>query len=346
MTQIALRTSRFANAVSRRHGEVARAMWRQLWPDREESAVPIGHVTNGVHLPTWMAAPMRELLERHLGVDLATHSGDPAVWAAIDEIPDQELWAVRCRLRERLVACVRRRSELDRLARGEPPEYVEAASRAFDASLLTVGFARRVATYKRLHLLTLDPERGVRLLDGPHPIQLLIAGKAHPRDEEAKRTIQWIFRLKQAPRVSQRVAFLEDYDLPLATELSAGCDVWLNLPRPPLEASGTSGMKAVMNGGLNLSVLDGWWSEAFDGSNGWAIESDSSLEPAAQDARDAAALYRLLEHEVVPAFNERDSQGIPREWVRRIKASLRTLAPRFSASRMLGQYAEQAYASG
>ena len=186
----------------------------------------------------------------------------------------------------------------------------------------------------------------MRLLADHRPLQLLIAGKAHPRDEEAKRTIQWIFRLKRAPRVAQRVAFLEDYDLPLAAELCAGCDVWLNLPRPPLEASGTSGMKAAMNGGLNLSVLDGWWSEAFDGSNGWAIESDASLDPGAQDERDAAALYRLLENEVVPTFYERDAQGIPREWVRRIKSSLRTLAPRFAASRMLEEYAAQAYAFG
>ena len=346
MTQLALRASRFANAVSVRHAIVARAMWRPIWPERSEADIPVRHVTNGVHLPTWMAGPMRELLERTLGSDLARHSGDPAFWKAVDEIPDAELWAVRNRLRERLVERVRQRSALDRLARGESHDYVEAAARAFDSGLLTVGFARRVATYKRLHLLTHDAERAVRLLGGAHPLQLLIAGKAHPRDEEAKRTVQWIFRMKRAPQVSQRVVFLEDYDLSLSAELVAGCDVWVNLPRPPQEASGTSGMKAALNGGLNLSVLDGWWEEAYDGLNGWAIESDSSLEPAEQDARDAAVLYALLEDEIAPCFYDRDELGIPRDWVRRIKASLRTLAPRFGSTRMLEEYAAQAYASG
>jgi starch phosphorylase len=343
MTQLALRASRFANGVSLRHAEVARAMWRPLWPERAEADVPVAHVTNGVHVPTWMAAPMRELLERYLGPDFAAHTGDPARWEAIDKIPDEELWAVRSRLRRRLVEQVRQRSARDRLARGESQDYVEAAAGAFDAERLTVGFARRVATYKRLHLLTHDAERGVRLLTGAQPLQLLIAGKAHPRDEEAKRSVQWIFRLKRAPQVSERVVFLEDYDLALSAELVAGCDLWLNLPRPPLEASGTSGMKSALNGGLNLSVLDGWWAEAWDGRNGWAIDSDSGLDPAEQDARDAAALYELLEREVAPLFYARDELGIPREWVRRIKASLRTLVPRFGATRMLEDYVERAY---
>ncbi len=179
---------------------------------------------------------------------------------------------------------------------------------------------------------------------GARPLQLLIAGKAHPRDEEAKRTVQWLFRVKRAPQVSERVVFLEDYDLSLSAELVAGCDLWLNLPRPPQEASGTSGMKAALNGGLNLSVLDGWWEEAYDGRNGWAIESDSDLDPAEQDARDAEALYALLEDEIAPCFYDRDERGIPRDWVRRIKASLRTLAPRFGSTRMLEEYAAQAYA--
>jgi starch phosphorylase len=345
MTQIALRTSRFANGVSVRHASIARAMWRPVWPERPEAEVPVHHVTNGVHLPTWMAGPMRELLERHLGPDLARHSGDPVFWKAVDAIPDEELWAVRNRLRERLVELVRERSALDRLARGEPHDYVEAAARAFDAGLLTVGFARRVATYKRLHLLTHDADRGLRLLRGEHPIQLLIAGKAHPRDEEAKRTVQWIFRLKRAQRVADRVVFLEDYDLALSSVLVAGCDLWLNLPRPPLEASGTSGMKAALNGGLNLSVLDGWWEEAYDGENGWAIASDSRLDPDEQDARDAAALYGLVEDEIAPCFYARDPAGIPRAWLRRVKASLRTLAPRFGSTRMLEEYAARAWAS-
>jgi starch phosphorylase len=344
MTQIALRTSRFANGVSVRHGSVARVMWRPIWPERAEEEVPVHHVTNGVHLGTWMAAPMRALLERHLGPDFAAHASDPTRWKSVDDIPDEELWAVRCHLRQRLVERVRERSAMDRLARGESQDYVEAAAQAFDSDRLTVGFARRVTAYKRLHLLTHDANRALRLLEGSRAIQLLIAGKAHPRDEEAKRTLQWIFRLKRAPQVAQRVAFLEDYDLALSAELVAGCDVWLNLPRPPNEASGTSGMKAALNGGLNLSVLDGWWAEGWDGTNGWAVDSDSGLEPAEQDARDASAIYGLLENEIVPMFHDRDASGIPREWVRRIKASLRSLGPRFSATRMLEDYAARAYA--
>jgi starch phosphorylase len=343
MTDLALRASRTANGVSRRHGEVARAMWAHLWPGRREADVPILHVTNGVHLPTWMAAPMRELLDRHLGPGWIEDAADPARWARVDAIPDAELWAARCRMRADLVEFARARSVADRLARGEPIPYVETAARTYDPMVLTVGFARRVASYKRLDLLVADPARALALLNGPRAIQVVISGKAHPRDEGAKRMVQAIFALKLQPSVSARVVFLEDYDLAAARTLVAGCDVWVNLPRPPMEASGTSGMKAALNGGLNLSVLDGWWAEACDGTNGWGIRSEPGPDDRAQDARDAAAFYDVLEREVVPLFHDRDAAGLPHRWLARIRASLRTLGPAFNSARTLGDYLERVY---
>lgn len=344
VTPLALRLSRTANGVSRRHGRMARATWHGLYPDRAVDAVPIGHVTNGVHLPTWMAPAMRDLLGRYFGAGWESRAAEPATWEPVDRIPDEELWAVRQVLRSDLVEYVRDRSAADRLDRGDSIEYARAASDTFDAGRLTVGFARRLATYKRLYLLTFDRSRALGLLQGERPLQLLIAGKAHPQDEEAKRVVQQqLFPMRSAEVIGRRVCFLDDHDLSMAIELVRGCDVWLNLPRPPQEASGTSGMKAALNGGLNLSVLDGWWEEAFDGSNGWGIGGDVAPDHAAQDARDAGALYDLLEREVVPLFYERDKQGIPRGWVRRIKQSLRTIGPRYSSQRMLEDYVATAY---
>lgn len=341
MTELALRTASSSNAVSRRHGEVARAMWRHVLTPPEGGETRISHVTNGVHLPTWMSPPLRELLDAHLGPGWPR---DPRAWRGIEAIPDEELWAARGRLRSRLVEFVRGRSIADRLQRGEPIAYVEGAARVFDPSVLTLGFARRVAAYKRLHLLIHDPARALALLRGPRPLQVLIAGKAHPRDDPAKALVQRIFALKNEPSASTRVAFIEDYDLEVAGELTAGCDVWVNLPRPPLEACGTSGMKSALNGGLNLSVLDGWWCEGFEGgATGWAIASDGAGGDEAQDARDAAALYELLEREVVPAFYERDAAGLPRSWIARIKASLSMAISRFTASRMLDDYVARVY---
>jgi len=345
MTQLALRTSRSANAVSRRHGEVARAMWQPIWPEQRTESVPITHVTNGVHLPTWMSKPVRALLARHFGSGWEGDAADPRRWAAIDSIPDQDLWALRNELRARLVQFVRERSVLDRLGRGESLRYAEMAALTFDPNVLTIGFARRVALYKRLHLLVQNPQRALGLLGGPRPIQVIIAGKAHPRDEEAKRALQSVFGLKDQPGVGARVAFLEDYELRIAQELVAGCDVWVNVPRPPLEASGTSGMKAALNGGLNLSVLDGWWIEGFNGQNGWAINSDPSLDPKTQDARDSETLYGLLEGEVVPQFYDRDATGLPRRWIQRVKASLRTIGPVFCTARMVRDYLVKIYSA-
>ncbi len=344
ITPLALRTSRAANGVSRRHGEVARAMWHPLWRERAEAEVPIGHVTNGVHTMTWMAPPMQGLLDRALGSDWRQRQTDPEVWQRMASVPDHDLWEVRCQQRRTLIEFVRERSIHDRLARGESADYVEAAARVFDPKVFTIGFARRAATYKRLYLLTRFMDRGLRLLaDEPMPIQLVIAGKAHPADQEAKGTLRGLFDLKRSPGVNGRIVFLEDYDLHMAPRIVAGVDLWLNLPRPPLEASGTSGMKVTLNGGLNLSVLDGWWAEAYDGHNGWGITSPDA-DPGTQDNHDAHALLDLLEYEVIPLFYERGGDDIPHRWLQRVKHAMQTLVPRFTAARMLRQYVEEMYA--
>jgi glycogen phosphorylase len=300
-----------------------------------------------VHVPTWLGPPMRELLDRHLPEDWCQRSAAPDVWDAAQRIPADELWATRHRQRSELVEFVRARSVADRLGRGDLRGYVDAAARAFDPDVLTIGFARRVATYKRLDLLIRDPDWTIALLAGERPVQVVLAGKAHPRDEEAKRVLQSLFGLKAAKVIGERVVFLDDYDLHSAARLVRGCDVWLNVPRPPLEASGTSGMKSVFNGGLQLSVLDGWWAEAYDPDparpNGWAIPGDVDPDHHAQDERDAAVLHQLLEGEVVPTFYERDESGLPQRWIEMIRASLRTLGPVFSATRMLAQYVEGPY---
>jgi starch phosphorylase len=344
MTPLGIRVSRSANGVSKIHGGVSRAMWQPLFPGREVDDVPIGHVTNGVHLPTWLAPPMRELLNRYLEPGWQQRADDPRTWLPVAEIPDAELWQVRCELRELFVAFTRSRSIANRLARGESESYVEAAEHGFSADTLTIGFARRLATYKRLHLLTVDSQRMVRLVeDDARPVQLVVAGKAHPQDEDGKRSAQPLFAVKKTARVAERVCFIDNYDLSVAAPMVAGCDVWVNVPRAPLEASGTSGMKSVLNGGLNLSILDGWWAEAFDGRNGWGIAAGESDDHAAQDALDAAAVYDLLEREVIPLFYERDAGGLPHAWIARVRASLMTSGPRFTATRMVRDYLDSAY---
>ena len=343
VTQAALRMSRAANAVSRRHGEVAREMWSALWPGRSLDQVPIGHVTNGVHFPTWVGAPMRELLGRYLGEDWLERAADPQAWSAVDQIPDAELWAVRERQRAGLVEFIRERSVTDRLVRGDARAYVEAAARAFDPDALTLGFARRVATYKRLDLLTRDPERTMALLGGDRPVQVVLAGKAHPRDEDAKQVLTRLFGLKWSPVIAERVVFLDDYDMATAAHLVQGCDVWVNLPRPPLEASGTSGMKTAVNGALQLSVLDGWWAEAYEPGIGWALPGEVDDDHEAQDDRDARTFHDLVADEVVPVFYDRDGGGPPGAWLSLVKASLKALGPRFCAARMLRDYIEGPY---
>jgi starch phosphorylase len=344
LSSLAVRASRSVNGVSRRHGQVARAMWQACWPDRAVDDVPITHVTNGVHAPTWVRRRLREVLDEHLGPGWLERADDPTTWAPVGDIPDEDVWGVRNDARRRLVDHVRARATRDRLRRGEDIGYAEAAQHGLDPDVLTIGFARRVATYKRIHLLGMDTERAMRLLNGDRPVQLLLAGKAHPQDDGAKRAVQELFHLKAAPGVAGRVVFLEDYDLALAGELVAGCDLWVNLPRPPFEASGTSGMKAALNAVLNLSVLDGWWAEMYDRTNGWAIDGDIDSDVEAQDRAHAKALYDLLEHDVIPAFYDRDERGVPRRWVAKAKRALQTLGPQVAALRMLRTYVDNIYA--
>ena len=343
VTQAALRLTRAANGVSRRHGQVAREMWVSLWPDLPVEKIPIGHVTNGVHVPTWIGPHMRALLGRHLGEDWLTRAADPETWAPVAKIPDEELWAARQQQRADLIAVVRKRSAAERLLRGDSSDWAMAAAETMSPDLLTVGFARRLATYKRLDLLTREAQWAAELLGSDRPMQLLMAGKAHPHDDEGKRVLQRLFSIRSLRSVIERVVFLDDYDLATAQTLVRGCDVWMNLPRPPLEASGTSGMKSVVNGGLQLSVLDGWWAEAYDGSNGWAISGDVDQDAHAQDERDAATLHSLLANEVIPSFYDRNKRGIPTRWLAMMKASLITLGPQFSTMRMVQDYVRGPY---
>jgi starch phosphorylase len=346
MTSLGLRLSRASVGVSRLHGAVARSMWQRIWPDRHVEDVPIGHVTNGVHVPTWMSPTMRNLLDKFLPDDWRARADDPDAWVAVDKIPDGELWDVRRSLRRDLIGYARDQDLAARLSRYESRDSLETVWTGLDPDRLTLGFARRVATYKRLALLFSDVGRISALLRKPETAQFVIAGKAHPKDEEAKASLARLFREGWPAEVGARLVFLEDYDMAMARRLVAGTDVWVNLPRPPMEASGTSGMKAAMNGGINLSVLDGWWAEAYDGENGWAIDSDSSLPWWEQDEHDCTALFDLIEREALPLFHERDDDGVPRAWIAKVKASMRTIGPMFGATRMMRDYVSGVYASG
>ncbi|HEX5708329.1 MAG TPA: alpha-glucan family phosphorylase [Pyrinomonadaceae bacterium] len=348
LTPLALRMCRSTNGVSRKHGEVSRELWLKMWPERDVSEVPIKHVTNGVHAPTWVAPLLRSVFERHVGDDWAEVLRDAERWASkVSAIPDEELWRASRLLKRRLVAFVRERVYHQRTSAGETQEFVEAARATLDPDALTIGFARRVAEYKRWDLILTDPDRLVRLLnDESRPVQLVFAGKAHPQDQQAKLILQQIALWKLDPRVSARAVFLQDYDQDVARQLVQSVDVWMNVPRRPLEASGTSGQKVAMNGGLNLSILDGWWPEGFDGTNGWAVGDDApqAEDEEAQDRSDAESLYRTIETEVVPAFyDERDAAGVPLRWTRMMKRAIQTLAPAFSSDRMVQDYVRDIY---
>jgi starch phosphorylase len=345
LTPLALRVSRVRNGVSRLHGEVARAMWQPMFPDRSVDEVPIAHVTNGAHLPTFLSRPMRALYDAHLGEDWLHRAADPATWEPILDIPNEDLWQARQEARFTLIEEVRLKRQQDRLLRGEQIDDVRGAAAALEPAALTLGFARRLATYKRVGLLVRDPARLFQIVSAAPGAQILIAGKAHPLDEEGKSTVQHLFALRDegGEEVGERIVFLEDYNMQLARHLVAGCDVWVNLPRRPMEASGTSGMKAAFNGVLQLSVLDGWWAEGYDGTNGWAIPGDEDPDHDLMDDRDATRFYELLEQEIAPLFSDRDGDGVPHGWCDLVKRSLVTNAPRFSATRMIDEYAERIY---
>lgn len=345
MAVLALRTSQFCNGVSRLHGEVSRQMWRDVWPGVPEPEVPVGHVTNGVHPRTWISAQLMGLYDRYLGPDWAIDPEDFRVWDAVDEIPDDELWRLRRRQREKLITWVRGRLRKQYRGRGASHEEADRAAGALDPDVFTIGFARRFATYKRGTLLMHDKERLKAIFSNTkRPVQLLIAGKAHPADGPGKELIREIVKIADSTPELRRVVFIEDYDLDVARRMVQGCDVWLNTPRRGMEASGTSGMKAAMNGVLNVSILDGWWDEAFDPRVGFAIgKGEFYNESHEQDAIESRALYDLLERQILPEFYDRDEGNLPRKWLARMKHSIRALTPAFSTNRMVADYAMQYY---
>ena len=345
MTVLALKLCRRANAVSSVHGQVSRAMWAGLYPGGSEQQVPIGHITNGVHVPSWLADQMRQVYNRHLGPDWPARSATPGFWEAIDGINDGELWETHQTLKTQLIETARRRAVQYATARGESPSFIALLRRALSPDALTIGFARRFATYKRANLLLKDIDALAALVNHPQrPVQFIFAGKAHPHDNAGKDMLQQVARLMQDPRFAGKLLFLEDYDINVGRHLVQGVDIWVNNPRRPLEACGTSGQKVVLNGGLNLSILDGWWAEAYDGLNGFAIgagETHTSVD--VHDRRDGDALLQTLQDEVVQLYYDRDSDGLPRRWIARVKRAIRTLGWRFSADRMVMDYVLKTY---
>ncbi len=346
MTALALRSAGKVNAVSELHGQVTRSMWSPMWPNVSEPDRPVGSVTNGVHAPTWIAADLSDLFTKYLGSGWLDRHDDPAFWDAILTIPDDELWAVRRGLRRYLFTFVRERARQRWTIEHVSTPRIVAAGTLLDPDALTIGFARRFAGYKRPELIFHNPDRLAAILNAAErPVQLVFAGKSHPADDVGKHHLQHVYRHALEPQYGGRVAFVDDYDLHVAHYLVQGCDVWLNTPRKPLEASGTSGKKAALNGVPHLSIGDGWWAEGFNGANGWVIDGRSTSGNYDEvDAADADALYRLLEQAVVPAFYDRDPGGVPHRWIAIVKESIRSVAPRFSARRMVKEYVERMYA--
>ncbi len=345
MGVLALRSSEGRNAVAELHGRVSRRMWHFLWPDvKDEDDVPITYVTNGVHTANWMARRLQVLYERYLGEDWLERIDDPAMWDGVERIPPASLWAIRLHLKRKLAYYIRERARQQWLQEGIHPVQVVASGVLLNPYALTIGFARRFATYKRASLILSDFQRILRLLNQPNrPVQIIFAGKAHPADEPGKQLIQQIYRSVKLAETGGRLVFLEDYDMNLARYLVQGVDVWVNTPRRPNEASGTSGMKAGLNGVLNFSVLDGWWREAYNGCNGWAIGDDRDPDSDDQDAADAADLYEKLEDEITPLYYKRTPEDLPLDWISRVKESLRTVTPQFSTRRMLKEYVDRLY---
>jgi starch phosphorylase len=345
MTVLAMKLSGQRNAVSRVHGEISRKMWAHLWPDMPVERVPITSVTNGVHAATWVAPEMRQLYAKHLGPDWMARHNDPAVWERVADIPDGELWSVRSMLKSKLLAHVNERARRRWINGQVDPSQVIASGTLLEPQTLTIGFARRFATYKRATLLFHDLERLKRLLQDPwRPVQIIFAGKAHPADEPGKYFIHEVYSLAKQHDIGGHIAFVEEYDIHTAKFLIHGVDVWLNTPRPPLEACGTSGQKAALNGVPHLSVLDGWWAEGYNGANGWAIGGREFIaDPVIQDKSDAESLFKILEEEVVPLYYTRDADGIPRGWLGVVRETIHSVAPRFCARRMVEEYTDTLY---
>jgi len=346
MPTLALLHSGGSNAVSELHGNVSRKMWQHLWIDRKEEEIPIIHITNGIHIGTWLAMSLRQLYDRYLGVDWMDNADDPDTWELINNIPDEQLWAVRTQLKRDLAAYIRERTRRQWLRGDWQPVQVVASGVLLDPNALTIGFARRFAPYKRANLILQNLEYITELINHPKmPVQIIFAGKSHPDHEGGKMLIQEVYQAVKRSDSGGRLIFLEDYDMHLARYLVQGVDVWLNTPRRPNEASGTSGQKAALNGVLNFSILDGWWREGYNGQNGWAIGKDIDYtDTQLQDQEDAASLYDILENEIIPLYYQlRTSDGLPGEWIARMKESIRTISPQFSMCRMVKEYAERLY---
>jgi starch phosphorylase len=345
MSALALRMADRRNAVSRLHGKVTRKMWHVLWPEVEENEVPILHVTNGIHVPTWVAPELRQLYEKYLGQDWVKRQDDPSLWQHVLDIPDNELWDVRKLLKRKLRAAILERAQKRWAEGGVTPQQVLAIGALLDPDVLTIGFVRRFAEYKRPALIFQDVERLKRIVkDYWYPVQIIFAGKSHPADFPSKHLLHQVYALASDREFQGRIAFVEDYDIHIAHYLAHGVDVWLNTPRRLREACGTSGMKASLNGVLHLSIRDGWWHEGYNGTNGWAIGDDLvPIEPESEDKADAEVLYRLLEEEIVPLYYDRDRSGVPQRWMRIVKEAIRSVVPLFCARRMLKEYTEQMY---
>ncbi len=347
MAHLAMNTAGYINGVSKLHGEVSKKMWVAGYKNVPFHEIPIGSITNGVHLRSHISREMEDLLLQYIGDKWVTNPASTNIWERIDKIPDEELWRTHERRRERLVAFARRRLVKQIKARGGSQEEIAIASEVLDPSALTIGFARRFATYKRATLIFRDIERIADIVNNKqHPVQFIIAGKAHPKDEEGKRFIQEIYQIAKEERFRRKIVFIENYDMNVAHYLVEGCDVWLNNPRRPLEASGTSGMKVIANGGLNFSVLDGWWDEGFDPEVGWKIgNGEEYADPDYQDEVESRILYNTLESSIVPLFYSRGEDHLPRRWIQKVKNSMKKLGPIFNTHRMVEEYFEKYYKS-
>jgi len=347
MTVLAIKTAAGINGVSKLHGEVSRNMWKNIWPSLPENEVPIGHITNGIQTLAWTSDEMMRLFNRYLGPAWIDNPTSKSIWQGIDNIPDSELWRCRERLRERLVGFARRKLRSQLLSRGASPKQADVASSVLDPEALTIGFARRFATYKRANLIFRDLDRLYKLLSSrDRPLQIVFSGKAHPKDNLGKEIIKNIVHLSREEKMRKKIVFLEDYEINVARYMVQGVDIWLNNPIRPKEASGTSGMKVVPNGGVNISVLDGWWDEAYNSKNGWAIGSGEVYEDEEyQNEVESLSIYDILEDEAIPQFYDRGYDGLPTEWLARIRESMKSIIPEFNTNRMVKDYTEMFYQS-
>jgi starch phosphorylase len=345
MTVLALRMAGSSNGVAKLHGKVSRKMWQNVWPGVPVTDTPIISITNGVHAPSWISREMAGLYDRYLGPRWREDAGDYGLWSRVDHIPDEELWRTHERRRERLVAFARARLASQLESRGAPPSEVAQANEVLNSEALTIGFARRFATYKRATLLLRDAERLIKILnDKERPVQIIFAGKAHPNDTPGKELIRQLIHFERHSGARRRMVFLEDYDMVVARYMLQGADVWLNTPRRPLEASGTSGMKATLNGAINLSILDGWWDEAYNVRTGWGIgRGEEYSDEKLQDDVESNALYDLLEKEIVPLYYTRGADGLPRQWISKMKSAMRSIGPQYNTNRMVREYTEKMY---